>query len=80
MNRAKSQMMMIEENQPARPASQCRYEPHLIELEPKRGRKDVQIRGVFRMDPRHDPECKPITPKAAEATKPKTKRGSVERM
>ena len=36
------------------------YEPHLIKGEYKeiRGKKEFQIRGVFRMDPQFDPDCK----------------------
>ena len=39
------------------------YEPHLVTGEPvmRKGKKDVRIRGVFRMDPRYDPQCTPIT-------------------
>ena len=39
-----------------------RYEPHVVA-----GEKDGQIRGIFRMDPKHDPNCKPKKSKAGRA-------------
>lgn len=38
------------------------YEPHLVV-----GEKDGPIRGIFRMDPKHDPNCKPKKSKAGRA-------------
>lgn len=34
----------------------------------KKGKKDFQIRGVFRMDPRFDPTCKPIPDKKTKVS------------
>ena len=47
---------------PQNAASTTHYEPHLVTGEPvtRKGKKDVRIRGVFRMDPRFDPQCTPI--------------------
>ena len=49
------------------PGSTCgtkvRYEPHTIQAElrkDRKGKKEFHIRGVFRMDSRFDPTCKPI--------------------
>ena len=48
---------------PTNAASTTHYEPHLVTGEPvmRKGKKDIRIRGVFRMDPRFDPQCTPIT-------------------
>ena len=39
-----------------------RFEPHLV-----KGEKDGQVRGIFRMDPRHDPTVKVIPGKKSKS-------------
>ena len=55
-----------------------RYEPHTIKAEmrkDRKGKKEFHIRGVFRMDPRFDPTCKPITDKRSKSRR-KTSAGT----
>ena len=54
-----------------------RYEPHVItgEVREMNGKKEYQIRGIFRMDPRHDPNCKPVTDRKSRASSLEEKLG-----
>jgi len=64
-----------EESQEGSP-KKLRYEPHLIAAEGAEtfGRKEGEVRGTFRMDPRFDPACKPIH----DASKGKSRASSLE--